>query len=138
MGLSQALSVAVSGLHATQAGVSGVAGNIPNASTPGYVHKTVVQNAVPGGDYGDSVRVGDIQRQLDQFVQSQLRSENAGASYADIRSQFYDQLQSLYGQPNSDASLDGSFNTLTTALQSWASATDDISARIGGVNAAQQ
>ena len=43
MSLSQALATAVSGLRASQAGLSLVAGNVANAETPGYVRKTAAQ-----------------------------------------------------------------------------------------------
>ena len=99
MGLSQALTAAVSGLHATQAGLSIVAGNVANANTPGYVRKSVNQITSSDSAYTIGVRVGDVQRQLDQYVQKQLRTESGGAAYADIRAQFYQQLQGIYGQP---------------------------------------
>ena len=67
----------------------------------------------------------------------QLRAENAGAAYADLRASFYDQLQQIYGQPGSDTSLDSTFNNLTSALQALAASPDDNSARIGVISAAQ-
>ena len=41
MSLSQALSVALAGIHVTQQGLSVIAGNVANANTPGYVDETV-------------------------------------------------------------------------------------------------
>ena len=43
MGLSQALSTAMSGLRATQAAISLVGSNVANSETPGYVRKTVIR-----------------------------------------------------------------------------------------------
>jgi flagellar hook-associated protein 1 FlgK len=137
MGLSQALAAAVSGLHATQAGLSIVAGNVANANTPGYIRKSINQVATADSGTTIGVRVGDVQRHLDEFVQKQLRSENAGAAYADLRANFYDQLQQIYGQPGSDTSLDSTFNNFTSALQALSASPDDSSARIGVVSAAQ-
>jgi flagellar hook-associated protein 1 FlgK len=137
MGLSQALAAAVSGLHANQAGLSLVAGNVANANTPGYVRKTINQVATADAGTTIGVRIGDVQRHLDEFVQKQLRAENAGAAYADLRANFYDQLQQIYGQPGSNTSLDSTFNNLTSALQALAASPDDSSARIGVVSAAQ-
>jgi flagellar hook-associated protein 1 len=137
MGLSQALAAAVSGLHANQAGLSIVAGNVANANTPGYVRKTINQITSADGGTTIGVRVGDVQRQLDQYVQKQLRTETSGASYADLRAQFYQQLQGIYGQPGSDTSLDSTFNNLTSALQALSASPDDNSARIGVVSTAQ-
>jgi flagellar hook-associated protein 1 FlgK len=137
MGLSQALAAAVSGLHANQAGLSLVAGNVANANTPGYVRKTINQVAVADSGTAIGVRIGEVQRHLDEFVQKQLRAENAGAAYADLRANFYNQLQQIYGQPGSNTSLDSTFNNLTSALQALAASPDDSSARIGVVSAAQ-
>jgi flagellar hook-associated protein 1 FlgK len=137
MGLSQALAAAVSGLHANQAGLSIVAGNIANANTPGYVRKTVNQVATADSGTTIGVRIGDVQRHLDEFVQKQLRSENAGAAYADLRANVYDQLQQVYGQPGSDTSLDAIFNSFTASLQALSASPDDTSAQIGVVSAAQ-
>lgn len=137
MGLSQALAAAVTGLHANQAGLSLVAGNVANANTPGYVRKSINQVATAAGGTTIGVRIGDVQRHLDDFVQKQLRAENAGASYASVRANFYDQLQQIYGQPGSDTSLDSTFNNFTSALQALAASPDDSSARIGVVSSAQ-
>jgi flagellar hook-associated protein 1 FlgK len=137
MGLSQALAAAVSGLHANQAGLSIVAGNIANANTPGYVRKTVNQVATADSGTTIGVRIGDVQRHLDEFVQKQLRSENAGAAYADLRADVYNQLQQVYGQPGSDTSLDAIFNSFTASLQALSASPDDTSAQIGVVSAAQ-
>ena len=51
MGLSQALSTAMSGLRATQAAISLVGSNVANAETPGYVRKSVIQSAGVTGDF---------------------------------------------------------------------------------------
>ena len=85
MSLSQALATAVSGLHAAQAGLSITAANVANAETPGYVRKTAVQVTTAAGDLGVGVRTAAISRELDQYVQRQLRVETSGASYADLR-----------------------------------------------------
>ena len=93
MSLSQALSAAISGLNVSQSSLALVAANVANADTPGYVRKTVDQVATAGNGTGIGVRISAVQRQLDQYVQQQLRVENAGASYATTLSQFYDRLQ---------------------------------------------
>jgi len=137
MGLSQVLTAAASGLHASQAGLAIVAGNVANANTPGYVRKGISQLSTSDGGSTLGVRVGEVQRQLDQYLQKQLRTETGGASYADIRAQFFQQLQGIYGQPGSDTSLDSTFNNFTAALQALTASPDDTSARIGVVSAAQ-
>src|SRR5215510_4083969 len=99
MSLSQALASAMSGLRANQIALGLVSSNVANAETPGYVKKTSNQVALSSGEFGSSVRVVGVNRELDQYLQRQLRTEVAGAAYADVRSGVLDQLQSIYGTP---------------------------------------
>ena len=78
----------MSGLRATQASLALVSSNVANAETPGYVKKTVNQVAGTTGEFGSSVLINGVNRQLDQYLQTQLRTENSGASYADVRASY--------------------------------------------------
>ena len=137
MGLSQALSIAMSGLRATQASISLVGSNVANAETPGYVRKTVIQVTGTTGDYGSSVLLNGVDRQLDQYLQTQLRTETSGAAYAGIRSTYLANLQNVYGNPGETGTIEDAFNKLLTAFQGLSTSPDSQSARIGAVNAAQ-
>ncbi len=136
MSLTQALSTALSGLQVNQASISMVASNVANADTPGYTRKVVNQVSIGAGS-SIGVRVSDIQRQIDLYIQRQLRVENAGASHADTRAQMYSQLQEIYGQPGSDTSLESVYNSFTSALQVLSTSPDDPGARTAVVNSAQ-
>lgn len=137
MGLSQALSTAMSGLRVTQASLSLVSSNVANSETPGYTKKTLNQVTGTTGSYGSSVLAAGVNRQLDEFLQSQLRTEMSGASYADVRSTYLANLQSVYGNPNSTGTIEDTFNKLLTAIRGLSTSPDSQSARIGVVNAAQ-
>ena len=136
MSLSDALSIAMSGLRANQAAMSLVSSNVANAETPGYVRKTLNQVTVDSGSYGSNVRIVGVNRELDQYIQAQLRTENSGAGYAALRSNFLQQLQSIYGNPGSVGTLEDAFNKLTTAVSALSTSADSQSARIGVINAA--
>jgi flagellar hook-associated protein 1 FlgK len=137
MGLSQALNTAMSGLRATQSSLALVSSNVANAETPGYVKKTVNQVAGQTGDYGSSVLINGVNRQLDTYLQSQVRTETSGASYAAVRSTYLSTLQTVYGNPDESGTIEFAFNNLLTALQGLSTSPDSQSARIGVVNAAQ-
>lgn len=137
MSLSQALATAMSGLRANQAALALVSSNVANAETPGYIRKSLNQTATTTANYGSSVRVAGVNRELDAFVQAQLRTEMSGAAYANIRSTFLANLQGVYGNPDSTGTLEAAFNKLTTAIQALSTSPDSQSARIGVINAAQ-
>ena len=99
MGLGAALATAMSGLRANQAALSITSGNVANAQTPGYVTETPNQIEVATGSTGASVQVTGVNRQLDLYVQSQLRTETSGGAYADQMANILGQLQSVYGPP---------------------------------------
>jgi flagellar hook-associated protein 1 FlgK len=137
MSLAQALATAVSGMQTTQAGLAIVAGNVANAETPGYVRRALVQTESGGGEFAAGVRVEGINRTLNQFLQSQYRAESAGGAYADLRSDMYQRLQSVYGVPGADGGIDSIYNAFTGALQALATSPDDYSARAGVISSAQ-
>jgi flagellar hook-associated protein 1 len=137
MGLSQALSTAMSGLRATQASLALVSSNVVNAETPGYTRKSVIQVAGLTGDYGSSVLLNGVNRELDEYLQAQIRTETSGAAYADARSTYLANLQTVYGNPDDTGTIEAAFNQLLTAVQGLSTSPDSPSARIGVVNAAQ-
>lgn len=137
MGLSSALATAMAGLRSTQASLSIISSNVANAQTPGYVAQNPNQVEVASGNYGSTVATNGVNRQLDLFVQNQLRTETAGGGYADQMANILGQLQSVYGTPGGDGTLEGTLNNFTTALQSLSNNPSDSSAQAVALSAAQ-
>jgi flagellar hook-associated protein 1 FlgK len=137
MGLSSALSTAMSGLSANQAALSIVSSNIANAQTPGYVTQKVNQVELPSGGVGSGVQVTGVSRELDQYVQSQLRTETSGGAYADQTSNILGQLQSVYGTPGASGTLETAYSNFTTALQALSTSSVTQSAQVSALTAAQ-
>jgi flagellar hook-associated protein 1 FlgK len=137
MSLSQALATAVSGMRVNQAGLSIVAANVANAETPGWIRKTATQVPVAAGAVGVGVRIAAINRELDTYIQRQMRMESSGASYAGLRAQFFDRMQSIYGQPGAVSTLENAYNAFSSSLQVLTTSPEVASARSAVVNAAQ-
>jgi flagellar hook-associated protein 1 len=137
MSLSSSLATAMAGLRANQAALSIVSSNIANAQTPGYVTQSSIQVEALTGDIGASVSVLGVNRQLNQFVQTQLRSETSGGAYADQMASVLSQLQSVYGTPGDAGTLETAFSDFTTALQSLSTTSGSVSSQISAVTAAQ-
>jgi flagellar hook-associated protein 1 len=137
MSLGSALATAMSGLSANQAALSIVSSNIANSQTPGYVSQSINQVEVATGGVGSSVAVAGVNRSLNTFVQSQLRTETSGGAYADQMASVQTQLQSVYGTPGGAGSLETAFSNFTTAAQSLSTTSGSSSSQIAAVSAAQ-
>jgi flagellar hook-associated protein 1 len=138
MSLSQALSVALAGVHVTQQGLSVIAGNVANANTPGYVDETATPVEIAsGGSAGSSVDSSGINRNLNALLQSQLWTESSGGSYADTAAQLYQQLQQIYGTPGSSSSFDAVYNNFTSALQALSTSPSSYSNQAAVIGSAQ-
>ena len=137
MGLSSALATAMSGLRANQAALSIISSNVSNAQTPGYVAQNPNQIEVASGDFGATVTTTGVNRQLDLFVQNQLRTETGGGAYATQTSNILNQLQSVYGTPGGEGTLETALNNFTTALQSLSNNPGNFSAQGVALSSAQ-
>jgi flagellar hook-associated protein 1 len=137
MSLSSALSIAMSGLSATQAGLSIVSSNVANVSTPGFASESVNLVEQGAGGVGTGVQVAGINRALDTFVQGQLRTETSGDGFADQTSSVLQQLQNVYGTPGGQGTLETAFSNLTTAVQGLQANSGAASAQSAIVTAAQ-
>ncbi|WP_026362758.1 flagellar hook-associated protein FlgK [Methylopila sp. M107] len=137
MGLSGALSAALSGLKTTQRGLDLVSTNVANAQTVGYTRKSLVAEQTVTGGVTSGVKVSDVRRELDLYLQRQLRTESAGSAYASQRATTLDRLQSIFGTPGGALSLDTAVNGFSSALDALATSPDDGSARASVLSNAQ-
>lgn len=120
MGLTSALSMALSGLNANQRGLQLTATNIANADTPGYSAKTIDQTSLVDGGRVIGIEATRVQRSLDEAVQTQLRTESASSLYADRISTYQSRLDELFGTPGGTSGLDVLFSEFTSALEGLA------------------
>ena len=137
MGLSSALATAMSGLRANQASLSIISSNVANAQTPGYVTQASNQIELASGGAGSSVLTTGVNRQLDLFVQGQLRTETSGGGYADQTANILGQLQSVYGTPGGSGTLETAYSNFTSALQALSTSSGNSSAQSVALSAAQ-
>jgi len=137
MGLGTAITSAISGLRVTQSNLSLISANIANAETPGYVKKTATQVSAASGGITIGVKLSGVNRELDQFLQRQLRVETSGGAYATVRSDFFQRLQGVLGQPGANNALESVFNSFVTAAQTLSTSPDSSAARYSLLTAGQ-
>ena len=138
MGLGQAINSALTGLAASQYGLTLVGINVANADTEGYTRKTVSQSSLVVGGLDIGVRTNGVNRTLDNFVQMQLLRESSGGAYADSRVTYLTQLDQIFGTPNGTSSLDASYSNFLAKFNALASTPESTTARTEAVSAAQQ
>lgn len=131
MGLSSALLTAVSGLHATQAGVELVSRNVANAETPGYTRKTLQQQAILANGETIGVRVTEATRLLNSLMQLQLRDQTSAQARIDVIADSLGRLDALFGIPGGAGALDTAVNGFVDALQNLADSPESAAARAG-------
>ena len=137
MGLSSILNIAGSGLNITQAGLDIVARNVANADTPGYTKKTVGQENFGSGQNSFGVREISVTRTIDQFLQARFWEETAALSDVEVRRDFMERIDQLFGQPGSPTALDTIYNEFTSSLQDLTSTPELYSTRQQVVSNAQ-
>ena len=101
MGLSYAQSTALSGLRTTQTGHELVSSNVANVNTRGYTKKSAVLDAAVIAGRTSGVRIASIQREMDTYVQRQLRTVASGLAFSSVAANYLGQLQSLFGTQRS-------------------------------------
>jgi flagellar hook-associated protein 1 FlgK len=137
MGLSSALTTSLSGLRTTQSGIELVSSNIANVSTRGYTKKNISLEADVIAGRTAGVRVAAIQREIDTYVQRQLRTETSGLAFSAVAANYLGQLQSIYGTPGGENSLDSRVSNFTNALDALATTPSSQSARQSVLNEAK-
>lgn len=121
MGLLSSLHNAVSGLNVNQAQMGLISRNIANSGTVGYTRRVLTtQETSATGITAGAVREVSVDRILDRLLQKQMRTEAGGASYSATRADYLKRVDSLFGQPGSDAGINTVFSKFSTAMQQLA------------------
>jgi len=137
MGLSQVLDISNTGLRATQSGLEVIARNIANAGTEGYTRKSLNQQSLVSGGQGFGVLTTEITREIDEFLQFQLRKETTNFAALDIRQKFLDRIDQLFGIPGEANALDTIVNNFTESLQELSTSPESFTVREGVIGNSQ-
>jgi flagellar hook-associated protein 1 FlgK len=120
MSLNAIIGNAASGLQTAQAALKVVSDNVANVNTPGYVRKTVDQQALVAGAQGSGVTVQQVRNVTDSYLQAASLNASAGSSQAGVVSDILDQAQSLFGDPGTGTSFFSALDQTFSAFSSLA------------------
>jgi len=132
MALDSALTIAASGVAATQAQLAVLSNNIANAGVTGYTAKTLDATSFVAGAANDGVSIGNISRSVNLAVQQSLYSTNSNVAALTVQTQVLQAINNVQGVPGAGSDLSGSLTALqdsfTNLLVNPASASDQSAA----------
>lgn len=136
MGLTIALSNALSGMKAGQNGLDVLSRNVANSGTPGY-HKQSLSVIDTLGVNSSYVRSGTVTRAFNQTLQNHYTLSMSDSGYVNIRASMLDRWQVAVGKPGEAGALDTVFGQFHTAMSNLATSPDNYATRAQAVTAAQ-
>ena len=138
MSLTQALNTAISGLNTAQARIAITSSNISNVNTPGYSKKIAGQETLTLDGQGAGSQVADIYRNVNEGLQREMRGELGKAGREEVRYEFFQRIQTLFGTPQSDAAISQRINDLADAFEQLGVTPDQNSPRVEAIESALQ
>jgi flagellar hook-associated protein 1 FlgK len=134
MGIDNALTAALSGLRVNQESIALVSQNIANVNNANYSKRIVEQVADVIGGVGQGVRVKDITRSIDPFLQDSIRVQTAINEQYSIKNKYMDKVQTLLGTPDSNSNLNTIIDDFFSALKVLSVSPEKTSLRVDAVN----
>jgi len=135
MTLSSALSAANSGLATTARRADIAAGNIANATTPGYVRRSLNVGEIVLSGRGQGVRALGVDRAQDVALTRERRQAGASAARADVIAQGTADLFRELGTPGDGYGLFATYQGVESALRELSVTPESVALQSAGVNA---
>jgi len=138
-GITDSMRIAVGSLQLAQDALATTSNNVANAHTEGYTRKRVEQEARVVGGRGGGVREVGISREVDQFLEHQLRLQQGKLGRSETVHAYAADVQGLvFGDPSDEATgLASSVDALARKLEAAAARPEDGARRAALVWAAQ-
>jgi flagellar hook-associated protein 1 len=117
--LTQALSIALSGLQTTAALIANASNNISNAQTPGYTEKTAnVTSVQNGSDFAGST-VSSYTRATNTAVTNNYNAAISSASYLSAQNGYMSQVQTILNSTSNNPTLSNDIAQFSAAWSQY-------------------
>ena len=138
------LSVGISGLAAAQAGLATAGHNIANATTPGFHRQRILQATQfaqfsGSGYFGAGVKVNNVVRSYDQFLDAQVNSASSQREFFNTYSTQIQQIDNVLANTSTGLSptLNSFFNAVNAAVANPSSSSRQALLSQGNILSAQ-
>ena len=125
MSLDLALSIARTGLAATQRALAQASHNIANAGTEGFTRKRIDVEAQDAGGQPQGVRSPQARRDVDLALLAERDARGAAAAAAGVRETLLSGIEAIQGRPEDGVTLGHSLGKLREAFTSLRAAPAD-------------
>ncbi len=125
------LSSGLSAVLTNSAALRVTSNNIANANTPGYSRRVVQQGALVAGDQLGGVKIEEIRRMADAFLDQEVMKANGSAGRFDVQSQIMKQLNMALGQPGDGQSIGSALSAVYAALGQASLDPNSLASRLG-------
>jgi len=129
------IHIGLSALQTQKKSIETTGHNIANANNEDYSRQRVIQtakepNILPGSNFmqGTGVKVKDIQRIRDQFINQQVREESQESGYWKQVQQGMERIEYIFNEP-SDSGLQSAFDKFWNSLQDLNTYPNDTATR---------
>jgi len=121
-----ALSSSVSALVANQHALNIISNNIANANDANYSSELVNETPLVTGGFGQGVQLEQATRATNTFLVAATREQYSQVGTTEVLNNYYKQIQSYYGTPDSSNDSVGSGNSITDALNHFFTAANTL------------
>lgn len=120
--LSQALSIALSGLQASSSLIALASNNISNASTPGYTEKTADPVPVDFGSSFGGVEIASYSRSTNQALSNNFNNATSANGYSSTQNGYMQQIQTILDSSSNNPTIS---NDIANFASAWTNYTSD-------------
>tara|TARA_Y100000780_G_scaffold231177_1_gene255716 strand:+ start:225942 stop:227711 length:1770 start_codon:yes stop_codon:yes gene_type:complete len=136
-GLSSALNISVSSLMFNQTATSTISHNLANVNNPDFARQIVRGESQNIAGFGSGVSIGAISRRVDEQLQAELTGQKAVRSYAENYKRFNENIEIIFGTPNSTTDISATLTNAFTQLNNVANLPESSAQRLNAVNQLQ-
>ena len=138
IGLTSLFDIARSALTTSQQALAVTGHNVANVNTPDYARKIHDQQNRLLGGIGAGVETAQIVRRIDQFLRRDLMQETTVLGSAQVRSDYLNRMQAMFGSLGNNNALGNSLTDLSSAIENVANSPEVAAHRFDAVNEAME
>ncbi|WP_064601645.1 flagellar hook-associated protein FlgK [Photobacterium sp. J15] len=121
------INIGLSGLNASNAGLTVTSHNIANVMTPGFSRQRVGFGAEVNGLGGAGVGVSSVERMADNYLNQQIYKQKGSWGFNSVRHQYMSKTEALLN--NDSSSINKGLDRFNAALSEASTAPQDIAHR---------